>query len=238
MRQQSLVSKYSICKLLNLMAVALFVTAVISYELVNNYLTFISSSLGLGLGIVLLISQIVGSIFLSNSLNRLSDIVLSMMLVCYVIITGITSSIIFNYFEIVPAYIIFFAVSIMFVITSIYARCMRDDYVIKTFKLAMLLFGFFVLWAINRFLGGSSFDLVFSFLGIVLFVFLAAYTIETALREQAVSKNQSEMTFALKIVLLLYVNLFKLFLFAPYLMGGRDKGINSFIRQGQAPDKL
>ncbi len=139
----------------------------------------------------------------------------------YAISLGLTLSVIFYLYTAGSIYQTFLTTAGMFAIMSIYGYFTKSDLTAIGNISIMLLFGMMLAFVVNFFLKSSTFDLMLSGLGVILFTLLTAYDTQKLkqLSQQFLADQEVMAKVALMGALTLYLDFINLFLFLLRFMG-------------------
>jgi uncharacterized protein len=115
----------------------------------------------------------------------------------------------------------FFSASAMFGGAALYGYTTKRSLATIGGYLSMAVFGLVIAMIVNLFVGGSTFSLIISIVGVVLFTVLTAYHVQRIANGSLAVATGSVEKAAVIGALLLYLDFVNLFLFLLRLLGGR-----------------
>ena len=173
---------------------------------------------------VLLIAEL-GLVFYTTArIQRLSLTTATTLFIIYSALNGVTLSSIFMVYAMTSIAKVFFITAGTFGVMALYGSVTKTDLSKFGNLFLMALFGLIIATVANLFIKSSGFDLILSYIGVVLFVGLTAWDsqqIKRALSMQA-GLDESAQKVALLGALELYLDFINLFLYLLRLLGGRD----------------
>lgn len=207
------------------MALALLVTAVISYVTASSE-TLLNLIFGNGIVLIgLVVAQLVAVIALSWLLNRISPIIATLLFFGYAALTGLVLASIFLIYTEASIASTFVVTAGMFGIMSIYGLSTNRDLTSIGNIAFMALIGIILASLVNIFLNLEALYWIVSILGVLIFVGLTAYDAQKLKRMATEVDPNSEAGQKASILgaLRLYLDFINLFLFLLRFMGrGRD----------------
>lgn len=223
MEMQAGVNAY-ISKIFGTMFLGLLITAIAAFFSATNE-TMINLLWGNSLVYAFIIAELVIVLVLSFAITKLSYAVAQIMFYVYAIINGVTLSSVFWAYDIGTVYTAFLTTSISFGIMAIYGMVTKKDLTKIGSMLIMLLFGIVIASLINLFIGNSSFDLIISFISVVVFVGLVAYDTQKLKSYYYMSMNDHQMQKKIGIMgaLSLYLDFINIFLSILRILGNKRK---------------
>ena len=204
------------------MALALVITGVTAYGVAHSpammQLIYGNSFVMWGLIIV----ELALVFIVSGMINRLSLTTATLLFILYSVVNGATLSVIFlGYSQSVIAKT-FFITAGMFGVMSFYGYVTKQDLSSIGKILFMALIGLIIATIVNLFVRSSMFDMILSYVGVVIFVGLTAW--ETQKIKQmllmADGMDESVQKIALMGALSLYLDFINLFLYLLRIFGG------------------
>ena len=162
-------------------------------------------------------------IFLSASLSRISYTTATVLFFTYAILNGITLSVIFQIYLHSSIYSTFLITAGMFAGMALYGYVTKSDLTTMGNMAIMLLWGLIFAQIINMFFKSSQAEILFSFVGVIVFCLLTAYDVQKikALYMQLYGSGQELGKIALLGALSLYLDFINLFLSLLRLTGKR-----------------
>ena len=161
-------------KVYSWMFIGLLVSFLTGYGL-TYYPNIIYNVMGTNLFYVLIIIELAVAIFFGARITKMSK---NLAIGCYLLysfLTGFTLSIIFLAYEISSILLIFGITAGLFGIFAVYGYLTNKDLTKLGTFLVMGLLGIIIATVINIFVNNSTFDLVISVIGIILFLLFVAY---------------------------------------------------------------
>lgn len=173
---------------------------------------------------VLLIAEI-GLVFYTTArINRLSLTTATTLFIIYSALNGVTLSSIFMVYAMTSIAKVFFITAGTFGVMALYGSVTKTDLSRFGNLFLMLLLGLIIASVANLFFKSSGFDLILSYIGVVLFVGLTAWDsqqIKRALSMQA-GLDETAQKVALLGALELYLDFINLFLYLLRIFGRSD----------------
>ena len=207
----------------NWMALALFITGLVAYyaatsEQIKN-LIFTSKFIFYGL----IIGELLLVVYLSRSIQKISQNTAIMMFLLYAILNGLTMSVIFMIYTSASIASTFYITAGTFGVMSLYGYYTKND-LTKIGNLAMMgLIGIIIASIVNMFFQNDMMGWIITYLGVAIFVGLTAYDTQK-LKEIGANgfKNGESMEkIAIMGALTLYLDFINLFLFLLRIFGDR-----------------
>ncbi len=171
--------------------------------------------------LALFLVQIGLVLILGFFIMRMNFVTAMICFLLYAISLGLTLSVIFYVYTTSSIYQTFLTAAGMFAIMSIYGYFTKSDLTAIGNISIMLLFGMLLAFVVNFFLKSSTFDLMLSGLGVILFTLLTAYDTQKLkqLSQQFLADQEVMAKVALMGALTLYLDFINLFLFLLRFMG-------------------
>lgn len=207
------------------MTLALVMTGLTSYAVASSGLT--SSLLGPGNNTmlwVLMAVEVALVWFLSARIAKMAFMTAGLLFALYAILNGVTLSVIFFVFSIDDISKAFFITAGTFGAMSVVGLFIKKDLSMIGRILSMAVIGLIIALVVNMFLGSSTFDLIISIAGVLIFTGLTAYDtqkIKRLVHEFSQADEESTMKVALMGSLILYLDFINLFLYILRLLGRR-----------------
>jgi FtsH-binding integral membrane protein len=207
----------------NWMALALFITGLMAYyaatsEQIRN-LIFGSSFVFYGL----IIGELLLVVYLSRSIQKISQNTAILMFLLYAVLNGLTMSVIFMMYTTASIASTFYITAGTFGVMSLYGYYTKND-LTKLGNLAMMgLVGIIIASIVNIFFQNDMMGWIITYLGVAIFVGLTAYDTQK-LKEIGANgfKNGESMEkIAVMGALTLYLDFINLFLFLLRIFGDR-----------------
>lgn len=204
------------------MALALVITGVTAYGVAHSpammQLIYGNSFVMWGL----IIAELAIVFIVSGMINRLSLTTATLLFVLYSVVNGATLSVIFlGYSQSVIAKT-FFVTAGMFGVMSFYGYVTKQDLSSIGKILFMALIGLIISTIVNLFVRSSMFDMILSYVGVVIFVGLTAWDTQKIKQMllMADGMDESVQKIALMGALSLYLDFINLFLYLLRIFGG------------------
>lgn len=160
---------------------------------------------------------------LSFGINRLSYAVATLIYVAFATVVGLSLSTIFAQYTSGSIAMTFFVTAGTFAAMSVYGMTTKADLTKLGSYLMMGLFGIIIASFARFFFQSSTFDLIISILGVIIFTGLTAYDTQNIMRQSLTMDADSETAKKASLMgaLSLYLDFLNLFLFLLRLMGDR-----------------
>jgi FtsH-binding integral membrane protein len=198
------------------MTAGLMVTGAVATSLYNSGAV---ESLG-SLMIVLLLVQIGVVFFLSARINKMAPTTATILFLAYSALSGVTLTPIFYAYTASSIGTTFFVTAGTFATMALYGATTKRDLTGLGSMLMMALVGLVIASIVNIFLGSGLMSLVISAAGVLIFVGLTAYDVQSLTRmAQNVSTEDDTHRFAIIGALKLYLDFINLFLFLLRFLG-------------------
>ena len=207
----------------NWMALALFITGLMAYyaatsEQIRN-LIFGSKFVFYGL----IIGELLLVVYLSRSIQKISQSTAIFMFLLYAILNGLTMSVIFMMYTTASIASTFYITAGTFGVMSLYGYYTKND-LTKIGNLAMMgLIGIIIASIVNMFFQNDMMGWIITYLGVAIFVGLTAYDTQK-LKEIGANgfrNGESMEKIAIMGALTLYLDFINLFLFLLRIFGDR-----------------
>ena len=205
------------------MALALVITGVTAYGVAHSpammQLIYGNSFVMWGL----IIAELALVFIVSGMINRLSLTTATLLFVLYSVVNGATLSVIFlGYSQSVIAKT-FFITAGMFGVMSFYGYVTKQDLSSIGKILFMALIGLIIATIVNLFVRSSMFDMILSYVGVVIFVGLTAWDTQKIKQMllMADGMDESVQKIALMGALSLYLDFINLFIYLLRILGTR-----------------
>jgi FtsH-binding integral membrane protein len=198
------------------MTAGLMVTGAVATSLYNSGAV---KSLG-SMMIVLLLVQIGVVFFLSARINKMAPTTATILFLAYSALSGVTLTPIFYAYTLSSIGTTFFVTAGTFATMALYGATTKRDLTGMGSMLMMALVGLVIASVVNIFLGSGLMSLVISAAGVLIFVGLTAYDVQSLTRmAQNVSTEDDTHRFAIIGALKLYLDFINLFLFLLRFLG-------------------
>lgn len=203
------------------MTLAMIITGFTAYYVATSQtlLTAIYSNNMVFYGLI--IAELALVLGLTSMINRLSLLTATLMFVIYSIVNGATLSVIFLTYTASSIANVFFITAATFASMSLYGYFTKKDLSPWHSILIMGLFGIIIASVVNYFMQSSAFNLIISYVGVLIFVGLTAYDTQKIKQMMLTAPDVSETTqkYALLGALSLYLDFINLFLMLLRIFG-------------------
>lgn len=159
---------------------------------------------------VIIILELAIVIFLGVRIQKMNPLTAKLSFILYSIVTGLTLSIIFVAFEITSIIFVFIITAIIFLIFALLGYFTKIDLSKYSTIFMMGLLGIIIATIVNIFLNNAFFDIILSWIGIIIFVGLVAYDIQKIKRYEIIIEDQDKA--AIISALDLYLDFINIFL--------------------------
>lgn len=207
------------------MAIALVITGLTAYfgAFISPFNTFLKAHLNT-IFITSVIAQFAIVIAISFFITRISYPTALILYIIYSFLMGVTFSSIFQVFTFSSIVSTFFITAGMFGLMALYGAYTKSDLSRMGSILNMGLIGLIIALVVNLFWRNSMFDIILSFIGVIIFAGLTAVNIQQIkqMSEQLADSGESENKISLIGALTLYLNFVNLFLSLLRLTGKRQ----------------
>lgn len=210
------------------MFVALAISALTTYLFTTNatllQLIVDPTTGGLsGLGYIAMFSPLVFAMVMQFGYNRLSYPILIALFISYATVIGISLSLVFLAYTAASVLGVFITSSLVFAVMAVAGYYTHQDLTKMGQILWIGMIGIVIGSFVNYFIGSSQFDYIISYVGVVVFVGLTAYYMQTLKRIGAGIEYGSASGKKLAIIgaLVLYITLINLFLSLLRIFGRR-----------------
>lgn len=175
--------------------------------------------------IVAIVAQLGLVLALSWGMQRMSVTLAQVLFFVYAASVGVTLSLILLVYEGPTVISAFATTAVLFFVMTMFGLTTRVDLTRYSSYLMIGLIGLFIALIVNSFMGNSLFDLLLSFLGVVIFSALTAYDTQRIQRmaqdPRLAGEGEATMSrLAIMGALGLYLNFLNLFIFLLRLFGG------------------
>ena len=207
------------------MTMALAITGLTAYIVATNatLLTMIYSSPVVMWGLI--IAELAIVIGVSAAINKLSLPVATMLFVLYSVINGVVMSSIFLVYTMTSIASVFFITAGTFAVMAFIGYTTKTDLTSMGKILMMAIIGLIIASLVNVFFVKSSgFDLIISYVGVLIFVGLTAYDSQKIkqMLEMAPDTSEASQKLALVGALSLYLDFINLFIYLLRILGKRE----------------
>lgn len=195
------------------MFLAMVITALSAYMVLSipELATFIFTKPMVYWG--LLIGEIVMVIALSAALNKLSNIVATLLFYAYSILNGLTLSCIVLVYTSASIVMTFAITAGVFATMAIYGYVTKNDLTKFGSFMTMALFGLIICIVVNMFMHSSTMEWIISFAGVVIFIGLTAWDVQKIKRMAMMTDYNNASKLATIGALSLYLDFVNLFLY-------------------------
>ena len=206
------------------MALALAITGITAYGVATspNLLTMIFGSKIAFFGII--IAELALVITLSARLHKLSLTTATLLFVLYSVLNGVTMASIFIVYTMSSIAKTFFICAATFGVMAVYGYTTKRDLSSIGKLLFMALIGLIIATLVNIFVRSTGFDLIISYVGVLIFVGLTAWDTQKikVMLADAQAMDEGAQKIALIGALSLYLDFVNMFLYLLRIFGSRD----------------
>ncbi len=204
-------------KVFGWMFIGLLVTFITGYfvSMNINMLLNLFSTAGL---IILLIVEVGLVIFLSARIHKMSPTTAKICFLLYSFVTGLSCSAYFVVFELNSLILVFLITAIVFAIFAVVGMTLKLDLTKLGTYLMMALLAILICMIVNIFLNNSTFDLIISIIGVLIFIGYTAYDVQKIVRMSDMNMLPEE-NLAIYGALDLYLDFINLFVHLLQLIG-------------------
>lgn len=206
------------------MTLALVITGLTAYGVASSphLLTVLYSSRGLMWGLI--IAELVLVVAVTAAINRLSLTTATLLFIAYSVLNGVTLSSIFVLYSPMVITKVFFITAGTFAAMAAYGYFTHRDLSSMGRLLFMALIGLIIATVVNIFVKSSGFDLICSYIGVIVFVGLTAWDSQKIKQWLATREymDESAQKIALLGALTLYLDFINLFLYLLRIFGRSD----------------
>lgn len=160
--------------------------------------------------------------FISARMNKLSPGTSTALFILFALVNGITLSVIFMAFSYASIFKTFLITAAVFGAMSVYGFFTTRDLTRLGSFLVMALIGLIICCVINIFWANSTFDLIISGIGVLLFIGLTAWDTQQIKRMAAMNMGLANGSLATWGALSLYLDFINLFIYLLRFFGNRD----------------
>ena len=207
------------------MTLALVITGVTAYGVATSPGLMMTIATNKILLWGLLIAELALVFGVSAAINRLSLTTATLMFVLYSVINGVTMSFLFAIFEISSIFNVFLITAGTFAAMAVLGYVTKTDLSSLGKILMMALIGMIIATLVNVFFVKSSgFDLIISYVGVLIFVGLTAYDSQKIKNMLMTAEDAGEgyQKLALLGALTLYLDFINLFIYLLRILGKRE----------------
>lgn len=173
----------------------------------------------------LIIAEFALVVAVSGAINRLSLSTATLLFILYSVINGATLSVIFMAFSMAVIGKVFFITAGTFGVMALVGYTTKTDLTSIGKLLFMALLGIVIATVVNMFVKSAGFDLILSYIGVLVFVGLTAYDTQKIKQmcQLAPDAGESMQKVALLGALELYLDFINLFLYLLRIFGNSNK---------------
>lgn len=205
------------------MFLALLVTALTAYGMMlilPEVSAFIATNRWVYWG--LLIGEVVLVLSISGGINKFSVTTCSLLFYLYAIVNGAVFSVILGIFDPISVVKTFLLTAGTFGAMSVYGYATRRDLSKIGSILTMALFGLIICLVVNIFWYNTIFDVIVSFLGVIIFIGLTAWDTQKIKRMAEANPYATDGRLATIGALTLYLDFINLFIYLLRIFGNRN----------------
>lgn len=206
------------------MALALIITGVAAYGVASSPTLLMSIFSHPGILIGMIIAEFALVIMVSARIDRLSLNTATLLFIAYSILNGVMLSSIFVLYTTASITRVFFIAAGTFAATAVYGYTTKKD-LSRIGQLAiMALLGIIIATVVNMFLKSTGFDLILSYIAVIVFVGLTAWDVQSIKKMLLMQydMNEGAQKVALLGALTLYLDFINLFLYLLRIFGRSD----------------
>lgn len=203
------------------MALALAITGITAYGVASTPALIMAVFTNKALFWGLIIAEFVLVFAVSGAINRLSLATATLLFVLYSVVNGATLSFIFLAYSAAAIVKTFLITAGTFGAMALVGYTTKTDLTSLGKLLFMALLGIVIATVVNMFVGSAGFDLILSYIGVLVFVGLTAYDTQKIKQmcQEAPDAGESMQKMALLGALSLYLDFVNLFLYLLRLFG-------------------
>lgn len=203
------------------MALALAITGITAYGVASTPALIMAVFTNKALFWGLIIAEFVLVFAVSGAINRLSLATATLLFVLYSVVNGATLSFIFLAYSAAAIVKTFLITAGTFGAMALVGYTTKTDLTSLGKLLFMALLGIVIATVVNMFVGSAGFDLILSYVGVLVFVGLTAYDTQKIKQmcQEAPDAGESMQKMALLGALSLYLDFVNLFLYLLRLFG-------------------
>lgn len=206
------------------MTLALAITGFVALYVAKSYTLINAMAQNSMMFWILLIAEVGLVMFLSARIHRISFTTATILFILYSVLNGVTMSVLFMVYTMSSIATTFFVTAGTFGATALYGYVTKKDLTRIGSLCIMGVIGLIIASLVNLFLQNSMMDLIISYIGVLLFVGLAAYDsqkIKQLLSGDDVEVNETTQKIALMGSLTLYLDFINLFIYLLRILGDR-----------------
>lgn len=205
------------------MSMALLVTGLVAYYVASDLqlLHAIFGTRGVFTGLI--VAELALVIGLSAAINRISALVATLMFLAYSVLNGVVLSSIFVVYDLGSIATTFFITAGMFGGMALVGFFTKKDLSSMGRILYMAVWGLILALVVNLFLKNTMFDMLVSFVGVIIFAGITAYDSQK-IKALLLDAPETEQTQKLAVIgaLSLYLDFINIFLYLLRFFGKRD----------------
>ena len=206
-----------LAKVFGWMFIGLLVTFITGYFVSMNINMLLNLFTTAGL-VILLIVEVGLVIFLSARIHKMSPTTAKICFLLYSFVTGLSFSAYFVVFELNSLILVFLITAIVFAIFAVVGMTLKLDLTKLGTYLMMALLAILICMIVNIFLNNSTFDLIISTIGVLIFIGYTAYDVQKIVRMSDMNMLPEE-NLAIYGALDLYLDFINLFVHLLQLIG-------------------
>lgn len=203
------------------MTLALAITGITAYGVATSpaLLSLIFSSKAVFFGLIIAEFALVFAV--SGAINRLSLSTATLLFVLYSVVNGATLASIFMVFSMAVIGKVFFITAGTFAVMALVGYTTKTDLTSMGKLLFMALIGIIIATVVNMFVKSAGFDLIISYIGVLVFVGLTAYDTQKIkqMLQMAPDAGEHMQKMALLGALSLYLDFVNIFLYLLRIFG-------------------
>ncbi|MCL4361523.1 Bax inhibitor-1/YccA family protein [Candidatus Dependentiae bacterium] len=204
------------------MSIGLAITSLVAYGVSINKTIFDVVVRNPFVLLAIILAQLAIVIVISLKIRTLSYPVALSLFLAYSALVGLSLSIIFVVYTTASIFKTFLITSLMFATMALYGYFTRSDLSSLGSMFSMALWGLIIALIVNLFLRSTAFDMVISFIGIIIFAGLTAFDVQKIKQITSYYHDQDTLNkVALFGALVLYLDFINLFLMMLRFTGSR-----------------
>lgn len=206
-----------------LMGFAFVITAGTAYYIAQSPALFKPLMTSPGIFFAVIVVQLILVVSITLMMPRLNFATAAILFLLYAISMGVTTSVVFLTYQMSSIYVAFFVSAGMFFAMAMYGYFTRTDLSGIGNIVLMALFGLLIGLLVNLFLHSSTFDIILSAVGVIIFTALTAYDTQRIkyIGRMMLADGQEVSKVAVFGALTLYLDFINLFLYILNLTGRR-----------------
>jgi len=197
------------------MSVAMIISGLVAYTVGNNPALIAKFIQNPVIFFIIVIAQLVLVVILSSQAEKLDYAPTVLLFLGYSALTGLTLSVLFMLYTAASIYQTFFITAGTFALMSLYGYYTQSDLTKLGNFMVMGLFGLIIAMVVNIFWRNTTFDLVISIIGVLIFTLLTAVDVQhiKMIGQQLLADQRLLQKIAVQGALKLYLDFLNLFLF-------------------------